>query len=122
MAQVIRPQKKDDTGEMFQLGGAGIGAVLGGPAGAMTGAGVGGTAAGILAPQQPPAQSLGGGGGSEAAAMARKQQQMSEDNLSTLKNAEASLPGLPESLRQQYTPAIVQARMLEEQRRQQGVA
>jgi hypothetical protein len=45
--------------------------------------------------------------------MMRRQQQLSQDNLATLKQAEAALPQLPESLRQQYAPAIVQARSME---------
>jgi hypothetical protein len=49
--------------------------------------------------------------------MARKQQQMGQDNLAVLKQAEAHLPTLPEDLRQQYGPPIIQARMAEQQRR-----
>lgn len=122
MAQVIRPQTKSDLGEVLTLGGAIAGGVLGsagGPAGAAGGAalggGLGGMASNMLEPPKPQESPLQGGG--ESAAMLRRQQQMSQDSLGTLKAAEAQLPNLPESLRQQYAPAIVQARMMEQQKR-----
>lgn len=116
MAQVIRPQpQQGDLNQLLSVGGAIAGGVVGGLPGAAAGAGIGQMAGGLLNPAQGPAPSAGGGD-SEAAAMARRQQQQSQDNLATLKQAEATLPSLPESLRQQYAPAIVQARMLEQQR------
>lgn len=121
MAQVIRPQVPDDNllKNVLTIGGGIAGAVYGGPGGAVAGAGAGQLAGGILSPQKPPQENPQSGGG-EAAAMTRKQQQMSQDTLGTLKQAEASLPTLPENLRQQYAPAIIQARMLEEQKRGMG--
>lgn len=118
MAQVIRPQKPSGgLGEVLGIGGAVIGGIMGGGApGAAAGAGVGQTAGNMLeppeAPQQPVNSSL-----SEANAMKRRQEQLATDNLAVLKQAEASLPSLPEDMRQQYSPAIIQARMLEQQRR-----
>lgn len=126
MAQVLMPQKKNNDSELFQLAGGIAGGILGtgvgGPgagtaAGAALGSQLGGTAGNLLTqtPSQGQSPSIGGEG--QAAAMARRQQQMSQDNLATLKQAEGQLPQLPEELRQQYAPAIVQARMMEEKKR-----
>jgi hypothetical protein len=116
MAQVIRPQNQNnDLSNLLTIGGAVIGAGSG-PGGAAAGAGLGQMAGGIMQPQQPPQQNPESGGG-QASAMARRQQQMSQDNLATLKQAEAALPSLPEGLRQQYSPAIIRARMMEQQNR-----
>ena len=115
MAQVNVPQKRDDTNALLQIGGAALGAYAtgGSPQGAMAGASAGGMIGGLnQKPQNQPVQAEG-----QAAAMARRQQQMAQDNLQVLKQAEAQLPSLPEPVRQQYAPAIVQARMLEEQKR-----
>lgn len=112
MAQVMIPQKRDSTGQALQLGGAIAGASAG-PSGALTGYSAGGAASSFL--QKPQPQGVESSG--QAAAMARRQQQLAQDNLETLKQAEASLPALPEHLRQEYAPAIIQARMLEEQQR-----
>lgn len=117
MAQVNRPQvQNNDLSNLLTIGGAAIGGIAGGPQGALTGAGAGQMAAGVLAPPQAQAP-MADNGGSQAAAMARRQQQMSQDNLATLKQAEANLPHLPEDLRQQYGPSIIRARMMEEQKR-----
>ena len=92
----------------------GIGAAV---TGASTGAGLGGVLQGAVSsndqqrqpgiPQQP----------SQAYAMSQRQQKLSQDNLATLQQAESQLPRLPEQLRQQYAPAVIQARMLEERQR-----
>ena len=118
MAQVIRPQPQNNNGlnEILPIAGAVVGGIYGGPQGAVAGAGAGQMAGGILNPQKPGAPTADSGG-SEAAAMARKQAQMGQDNLEVLKQAEAHLPSLPEDMRQQYAPAIIQARMLEQQKR-----
>lgn len=115
MAQVIRPQTDsgNDLRNLLTIGGAVVGGVYGGAPGAAAGAGLGQMAGGMLAPQQSPQQNPQGG--SEAAAMARRQAQMSQDNLGALKQAEATLPSLPENLRQEYAPAIVKARMMAQQ-------
>jgi hypothetical protein len=124
--QVIAPQVKNNsvTRDLLTIGGGVVGGVLGAAAGgvgavpgAAAGATVGQMAGGLVAPDQEQTQALPQSGAGEAAAMARKQQQMSQDNLATLKQAEAALPQLPEGLRQQYAPAIVQARMMEQQQR-----
>lgn len=114
MSQVIIPPKKGN-GELFQIGGAIAGGIVGGPAGAMTGYSLGGALGGMENQSNKQAQGTQQSGQSDA--MMRRQQQMAQDNLQVLKNAEASLPTLPEELRQQYAPAIVQARMMEEQKR-----
>lgn len=118
MAQVNLPAKRSSQAPtLFGLAGAVAGAASGGGIpGAMAGASVGQTAGGLLTAQNAPPPTVGGGN-SEAMAMARKNQQSAQDNLAVLKKAEADLPGLPEDLRQQYSPAIIQARMLEEQKR-----
>lgn len=118
MAQVIKVQKPDSgTKDVLTIGGGVAGGIVGsGSPGAIgAGAGAGSTAGNFLDPTQPPAPTLSGGG--EASAMARRLQAASQDNLATLKQAEATLPQLPEALRQAYAPAIVQARMLEQQKR-----
>ncbi len=123
MAQVIRPQPRDSGfKELLALGGGVAGGVIGGSAGgvgavpgAAAGVGIGQTAGSILDPNKPQQENPQAGG--QASAMARRQAQMSQDNLATLKQAEASLPSLPEELRQQYAPAIIRARMMEQQAR-----
>jgi hypothetical protein len=120
MAQVIVPQKQKNQGlsEILTLGGAGVGAVLGGPGGALAGASLGstlgGTAGSYINQNEPQGTA---GAPSQNMAMQRRSQQLGTDNLAALKQAEMQLPKLPEDLRQQYTPAIVQARMLEQQKR-----
>jgi len=114
MAQINRVAPRDSgISQLLTIGGAVGGAFAGNP---MAGAGAGQMAAGFIDQPKAPTPMVGEGG-SEAAAMARKQQEMSTDNLATLKQAEATLPTLPENLRQQYAPAIVQARLLEQQKR-----
>lgn len=117
MAEVIRPNRQENSlNSLLTVGGGVIGAAYGGGLGAaLTGAGAGQMAGGLLNGQKSPQQNIPLN--SQASAMARRQQSMSQDNLATLKQAEATLPQLPESLRQQYAPAIVQARMLEQQKR-----
>lgn len=122
----IQPSNDNTLGTLLTIGGMAAGGALAGPGiaatlgGAATGGGLGSTAGNILSPAQQQLSDNGGSGGSETAAILRKQQQMSQNSLDTLKNAEAQLPSLPESLRQQYAPAIVQARMYEQQK--QGYA
>ena len=120
------PQKKQNNmGQYLQAGGAIAGGIIGSIvpgagtiAGATAGAALGGVAGGLAdasqkqdapsgVPQQP----------SQAYAMSQRQQKLSQDNLATLQQAEAGLPQLPEHLRQQYAPAVIQARMLEERQR-----
>lgn len=127
MAQVnlIEYRKKSALGELLPIAGAVAGGYIGyqaggGAPGALKGAGAG-AALGQLG-----ANTLDGDSGprpqqlssnSEAAAMSRRMQQQSQDNLADFRKAEAALPYLPEDLRQEYGPAIVRARMMEEQRR-----
>ena len=116
MAQVNRPQKRpDELNSLLTIGGgvAGV-AAGGGVSGALAGAGAGSTVGGIVNPEQPQQEAVPA---PQAGALQRRQQQLSQDNLALLKRSEASLPSLPEPLRQQYGPAIIQARMMEEKRR-----
>ncbi len=115
MAQVNMPQRTNDTNQLLTLGGGVTGALLGGPSGALMGASAGQTAGGLINSGQIPAQTVESSG--QAEAMARRQQQLAQDNLNTLKQAQAALPQLPENVRQQYAPAIIKARMMEEQSR-----
>lgn len=121
-------RKSEGYGNIAQLAGTVAGGIVGSivpGVGTLAGAGLGGTLGGAAGGAVDNSQSLGmqpipqgqSGGGAEMAAMSRKQQQMGQDNLAVLQNAETHLPSLPEDLRQQYAPAIVQARMLEQQRR-----
>ena len=131
MAQINMPQRKNPNNEAAKylpLVGAGIGALAGGVgaapgaalgaslSGASTGAGLGGIAQGAVASNSPQ-RSQGIPQPNQASAMAQRQQKLSQDNLATLQQAEAGLPKLPEHLRQQYAPAVIQARMLEERQR-----
>lgn len=125
MPPVMMPQKKDNgMGSLLTIGGAVAGGVAGSVvpgagtiAGAGLGATLGGAAGGLLSSQQAGGQ---GSPNSEMGAMQRRSDQMGTDNLASLKAAELQLPSLPENLRQQYAPPIIQARMLEQQR--QGIA
>lgn len=126
MAQVVMPQRRQagDLSNLLGIGGAVTGGIIGGagtggtPQGAMMGAtagyGLGQAAGNVLTPQQQQQQSLPQ---TEMEALRRRHAQLNTDNLAILKQAEAQLPSLPEELRQQYAPAIIQARMAEEQRR-----
>lgn len=126
MAEIYSPplRQRNDLSQLLQIGGAVGGAIAGGPGvgaalgGAATGASLGGLAGGMIS--KPMAQNSAMGVGSpypESNAMMRRTEQLSQDNLGVLKLAEASLPSLPEELRQQYSVPIIQARMLEEKNR-----
>jgi hypothetical protein len=123
MAQVIVPQKKKNEGlsEILTLGGAAGGAMLGGPGGAMAGASLGASLGGVggslISQNQPQGTAGVPGAPSQSMAMQRRSQQLGTDNLMALTQAEKQLPNLPEDLRQQYAPAIIQARMLEQKQR-----
>lgn len=120
MPQVIMPQQQPSgLSSILPVAGAVGGAAYGGLPGAAAGAGLGSLAGGMVDPKQP-TQQFPSSGNSEADAMARRSQQ--QDPLATLKQAEAALPSLPEHIRQQYAPAITQARVLAEQQQRQGVA
>lgn len=116
--QVMMPQPQNSDGQIFQVGGTVIGGALGGTPGAA----VGGMVGGGVSPQPPRPQALQtSDNGSQADAMMRRSQQLTQDNMQTLTQAEAALPTLPEDLRQQYAPAITQARMLQQQQQQTGM-
>jgi len=116
---VMQPQRRrSETGDILTLGGGILGAIGGGgPGGAVAGANIGQTVGAMSEPPNTNANVPGGSNQSQAEAMARRQQQMAQDNLQILKNAEAALPMLPESLRQEYAPGIIRARMMEERAR-----
>ncbi len=119
MAQINRATPSSSgLNDLLTIGGGAAGAYYGGPMGAAAGMGAGQAAGGILNAPPPQAPSVPQG---DSAAMARRQMQESQDNLAILKQAEASLPSLPENLRQQYAPAIIEARMKAEQDRKNGV-
>lgn len=107
-------QKGGGLTKTLTIGGGIAGAFYGNP---LVGASAGNMAGGLVESQKQPMQ-LGGSG--QLAAMARMQQQRSQDNLASLKQAESSLPQLPESLRQAYSEPIIKARMLAE--RERGIA
>lgn len=107
----MKPQRKSDgLNELLTIGGGVLGAAYGGPSGAIAGAGAGQMAGGILNPPQQDQQPVEAG--SESSAMQRRLTSQTQDNLGILQKSEAALPSLPESLRQQYAPAIIRARML----------
>ena len=113
------------AGAMFPPAGAGIiaGAAGGGGLGAMVGG---------LADKQMNRGSGGGGNqqvgavgvpssGEGSKAISRRLEQIAADNGSTsnydkLVAAEAATAQLPEKMRQEYQPALIQARLLEQQR------
>lgn len=115
MAEVLMPQKKQSNGlnRALTIGGAALGGIYGGGfSGAMAGAQAGQMAGGLIGSNQPQQQQ-----GVPNSAMQRRLQMQQTDNLATLRDAEAATATLPEKLRQEYMPPIVQARMLEERRR-----
>lgn len=117
MPQVISPQPQPSgLSSILPLAGMAIGS-FGGPGGAAAGSTIGSVAGGMVDPTRQ-SQQLPTSGNSEADAMARRSQQ--QDPLTTLKQAEAVLPNLPENIRQQYAPAITQARVMAEQKQSQG--
>lgn len=124
MAQINRPRKPNDAGELFQMVGAVIGGIAGGMTGgpvgaakgAATGAALGGTAGNLLGandqPQGPqPVQS------GRMDALARRQKLAETDDLTALRNAEVAVAQLPEPQRQELVPVLTQARILAERRR-----
>lgn len=118
-------QVPNKNAQLFQTvlpaAGAIIGGIYGGgPAGAAAGGAIGSVAAQGLTQNQSSGVPQVGGGQGDADAMMRRQRQLSDDNLKKLVDAEGALHQLPEEQRQQYAPAIIQARMLEQQR--QGLA
>ena len=117
MATVLIPQKKrdDQLNKLLEGGGAAIGAYYGGEGGAAAGAQAGRDSGNIFNAQAPAPQTIQTN--SDSSAMARRMRQLSEDRLAVLRQSEAALAELPEPLRRQYAPAIVEARMLEEQKR-----
>src|SRR3990167_6500594 len=128
MAQVMKiPPKKSKVSQLLELGGTIAGGIIGGtaagPGGAAVGGAVGGSvighSAGGIAVNilEPPKQEIGVEKQSTATALMRRQQQLAQDNLAVLNEAEQNLAYLPENLRQQYAPAIMQARYLEQQKR-----
>ncbi len=139
MAQIIVPQKQKSSNSSSMLpavgalGGALIGGLLTGGAGAPAGAALGGAAlgsslggaAGTIGSNFVGSNSNPSGGGaipnnvgqSQLSAMSRRQQAQSQDSLAALTEAEAALPHLPEPLRQEYAAPIIQARMMEQRNR-----
>ena len=107
----IQPSQ-NSNGALLSIAGQLAGTALGGPVGGAVGGMVGGKLAGSGTPQAPQAT-----GASESDAMRRRIEQNNENNLSTLMQAEQTLPSLPEDMRQEYGPAIVQARILEQRKR-----
>jgi len=125
MPQIYSPQVKHPSiGQDLSNIGTLIGAyVTGSPQGAMAGSSAGNMIGNFFESDKGPRNTpMVPVRSAEANAMSRRGEQLSQDNLTTLASAESYLPQLPEDLRQQYAPAIIQARMLEEQRRSQGVA
>ena len=124
MAEVYRPPpKRSKLSELMEIGGGIAGGIAGasggGPPGAIAGAAVGSSLGGTIGNiVEPPKETpRAGGSESKSTALMRRQQQIAQDNLATLKSAEQNLTYLPEDLRQEYAPAIMRARYLEEQRR-----
>lgn len=132
MAQIVMPQmkKKDDNdiGRFLGVLGGGVGAVIGakaggGPAGALAGASAGigvGQSLGNMFAQNDQSQQMQNVQPSSDDAVGRRIAAAKSDRLQTLREAEASLPKLPQDMREQYAPAIVQALMAEEKRRMSG--
>lgn len=117
MAQVLVPprNKNGELGQILPIAGAAVGAVFGGPAGAMTGYSLGGAAGNVMGANEQQQLDVQQAGGS---ALERRQMQLNQpDNLTALRNAETAAAYLPEKQRQSYLPAIVAARRLEEQQR-----
>ena len=106
----MQPSSSDRLGKALTTGGAIIGGIYGGPQGAITGAGVGQTAGGLLQRQpQAPIESQG---------MARRQQKLSQDPFLAIREAQAALQSLPPDQLPETRKAFEQA-MLMAQRNQQ---
>lgn len=114
MTQVYMPQKKQDDGlgKALTIGGAVVGGIYGGPGGAVTGAGVGQTAGGLLSSSKSQ-----GPAAVPETAMTRKYATVNSDPLVKLQDANTALADLPPDIQQQYGPTIQQATAMERQRR-----
>jgi hypothetical protein len=124
------PGEESKASKYGTLGGAAIGGLVGMKAGSpLAGASAGGTLGGWIGGMfgQPTAgtrseqfeiQPMETSGDS---AMSRKLASARQDRLAVLRQAESSLPQLPQELRDQYADTIVRATMEEEKRRAMGL-
>lgn len=119
MAKVLMPQQKNWTdylGPAGQVVGGAIGAVIGGPAGALAGAGAGGMG-GSLAKfgldeatgEEKKLQAAAIANNTTVTPAMQRLQQLENDPVLQIRAAQAALPALPESMRQEYQPALEEA-------------
>lgn len=149
MAQVLVPQKKDDTNSLLTMGGAiaggiagtlaapgagtaagaTLGASLGGAAtGALTGSQVGGLAGGLLNPEKAGPQPLssnapsGMNSDTSPSAISRRLQQIDANPVQQLSAAQQALKYQPPDMQKQYQDTINQALILAQRDQRRGMA
>lgn len=105
-AQVNRPQRKNELGEIATIGGAIAGGVAtsGSPAGIMTGAQLGGMAGGMLDKQ--PAQQGGLAAAQRRMEMPQQPLPQAESPLEAVQKAQLAAQNLPEEIRAEFIPAL----------------
>ncbi len=112
--QVVQPkqQANDGLGKALTIGGGVAGAAFGGPMGAVSGAGMGQSAAGMLSKPQEQAPIVQA---SQSDAMGRRLG--GDDTLAQLAEAKSALATLPPQEQKQYEAPINQAYAMEQRKR-----
>jgi hypothetical protein len=132
-AQVIMPQKQDDTNGIFQLGGAIAGGVLaapGGPGAIAGGAALGSQLGGLAgstfnAPKagpQPVQSTTASNSSTDSNAIRRRLETMQADPVNQLSAAKSALAYQPPDVQKQYMDTVNQALILAQRDQRRGQA
>lgn len=127
-AQISQVRKPGSAGGstagtiLGKVAGAGLGFLIGGPGGALTGASVGGEIGGIGGGASDPGRAAAQSNpvATPEGAIQRRLATQGDDTLTTLRQSALALPELPEELRQQVAPTIMQAYAMAHQQRNSG--
>jgi hypothetical protein len=124
MAQVLIPQKKDDTQMLFTLGGAAVGAFGGSPmAGAKAGSMLGGAVADDQSKQSmTPQYTASQNGAPQSDAIRRRLETMNQDPVNQLSAAKSALAYQPPDVQKQYMDTVNQALILAQRDQRRGQA
>jgi hypothetical protein len=127
MAQVLIPQKKDDTNNLLTIGGAVVGGIMGGPPGAMLGAQAGGLAGSTLNPEKAgpaPVQATVAEAPSatDSNAVRRRLDSLNQNPVQQLTAAQEALKYQPKETQKQYMDTINQALILAQRDQRRGMA
>ena len=116
MSNIALPEKKNKSKSLFQVGGAVVGTIFGGPAGGAAGYQAGGMVADM---NHKPGPSEGAPGGTDSAptgdAMARRSE--ASNPQGDLRNAQAASAQMPAADQKKVGPILRRAQMLSEQDR-----